>query len=498
VPALRQEEESPIVLRASVTPALLAAGLALVAGCSPRPTGPSVLLVSIDSLRYDEIGNTVGGQPTVPRLTAFARQSVSFARTVAAAPWTTPSMMSVMTGMPPRAHGVGGYDRTLSASVPQLAQRFRDAGYETAAIVSAQTLRKAFGFGPGFETYDLGHYGHSRISSPELAAKVIGQIERSRGRPFFLWVHLWDPHYNYLPPPPADLFRAGERPPSEDLQCLRWYENAVTPEQAEYLRAKYRGELLFTDTHFGRILDALEKAGIADEVIVAVMGDHGEAFLEHGWLTHARQLHEPAVHVPLMLRWPGRLAPRSDSTVVSTAQLGRTLLQLAGLDDTGFGIEEALPVAGPAGGAASERIVMTETTRDACATALVGPRYKYVLDVLSCRERLFDLAVDPGELADIAGAHPELVVQFRSVLKERLDSIAARNVPQAMQSEEVVQNLEKALRSIGYVGGKKEGQGRQDPECAVAPGATRPPAMGDVGGPQCPSEGPVRCLGGAS
>lgn len=481
----------PAVPLAAVATAFLLAA----SGCSPRPTGPSVLLISIDSLRYDEIGRRVDGELTAPRLTGLVGESVSFDRAVVAAPWTTPSMMSVMTGMPPRAHGVSGYDRTLSASVPQLAQRFQEAGYETTAFASAQTLRKAFGFGPGFDTYDLAHYGHSRISSPELTEKVIEQVRASKGWPFFIWVHLWDPHYNYLPPPPVDRFRAGERPPSEDLQCLRWYENAVTPGQAEYLRGKYRGELLFTDQHVGKMLDELKRLGIENEVIVAVMGDHGEAFLEHGWLTHARQLHEPAVHVPLMLRWPGRLAPRSEASVVSVAQLGRTLLQLAGLDDAGFGTEEPLPLSATAEGAAAERVVMTETTRDACAIALVGPRYKYVLDSLECRESLFDLQDDPGELQDLAGTHPELVAQFRAQLTERLEAIAARNIPQVMQSEEVIQSLEKGLRSIGYVGGKKEqGKERNEPECAVAPGATRPPAMGDVGGPQCPSEGPMRCL----
>ena len=184
---------------------LLIALALLAAGCGkPRP---SVILISIDSLRIDEIDREVNGKAVTPRLSALARESLSFDRAIAAAPWTTPSMMTVMTGMHPRAHGVAAYDRALSPSVPQLAQQFKEAGYGTAAIVSAATLRKSFGFGPGFDSYTVEHYGHSQRSSKHLVRAMIEQITAWKGEPFFLWVHLWEPHYDYIPPEQFDLFR---------------------------------------------------------------------------------------------------------------------------------------------------------------------------------------------------------------------------------------------------------------------------------------------------
>jgi arylsulfatase A-like enzyme len=468
--------------------------LALLAlGCG-RPR-PSVILVSIDSLRHDEIDRVVNGKAVTPRLSRLATESLAFDRAIAAAPWTTPSMMTVMTGMHPRAHGVAAYDRMLSPSVPQLAQQFKAAGYGTAAIVSAATLRKSFGFGPGFDSYTVEHYGHSQRSSKQLVRAMIEQLTAWRHRPFFLWVHLWDPHYDYIPPPQFDLFRQGERPPSEDMQCLRWYENAVTPQQALYLKGRYEGEVLFTDKFVGDLLDFLDRQGLKEDTVLAVMGDHGEAFLEHGWLTHAGRVDEPVVHVPLMLRWPGHIVPRREDAVVSTAQIGRTLLQLAGIDGSTFGMEEALPLAPQPADPAAERIAMTETLRDACFTALVGERYKYVVEHRSCTENLFDLAADPGERNDLAAAQPDQLARFRALLAERYDRLAAAKIPQASQPPETVQSLEKALRSIGYVG-EKRAPGEEDvPDCPVAPGAIRPVAMGEVGGPACPSEGAMRCLG---
>jgi arylsulfatase A-like enzyme len=473
--------------------AALAAGALAIAGCSGR-SRPSVLLVSIDSFRHDELDNVVDGKPVAPRLSALAKESLRFDRTVASAPWTTPSMMSVMTGLPPRAHGVAGYDRTLASSVPQLAQRFKDAGYQTAAFVPAATLRKAFGFGPGFDTYDVTRYGHDQISSPTLVGKVVAKLTAWRSKPFFVWVHLWDPHYDYNPPGPYDQFQRGEKPPSEDVQCLRWYVNAVTPPQAEFLRGRFQGEMLYTDFWFGRLLDEMKTLELDERTVLLVMGDHGEAFLEHGWLTHANRIDEPVVRVPLLLRWPGRIEPRRDDTVVSTEQVGRTLLQLAGLDGSTFGMAEALPLKvderRPAGG---DDTAMTETIRDGCFTGLVGPRYKYVVEHVSCSESLFDLQADPGEAQNLAGAQPDVLALFRQRLKARLTAIAAAKIPLAAQPPEVVQELEAALRSIGYVGGKGD-DARAEPGCAVAPGATRPPAMGEIGGPECPPDGALRCL----
>lgn len=477
--------------------ALFAAVLVLCAtGCRRPP--PSVLLISIDSLRYDDAFGDVAGKPVMPRLRAFARQSVTWERAYASAPWTTPSMMAVMTGLPAPAHGVEEHDRALASTVSTLAERFRARGYATAAFVPEVTLRPEFGFGRGFDQYVLDHFGHAQVCSPTQAGRVqnaLASFARG-GQPFFVWVHLWDPHYNYLPPPPYDVaFPAGRRPASEDLQCLKWGFNAVAPDEAAYLRGKYRGELQFTDRWLGEILDGLAPLGLEDRTVVAVIGDHGEAFQEHGWLTHTNRVDEEVIHVPLAVRAPGgALAPATVQATVGTAQLGATLLGLAGGDATGFGRLAPLPLSGTrenvketAGGPA----VLSETIRQGCFTALVSGTSKYVLDHRTCAESVFDVAADPREQHDLAPGNPSATAALRGRLAAALADIRAARIPRAAMPAAVVEEAQAALRSLGYVGGGTPGKAGYG--CALAP-AGQHDTFGDAAASACPQDGAAACL----
>ncbi|UCF68165.1 MAG: sulfatase-like hydrolase/transferase [Acidobacteriota bacterium] len=474
------------------------AGIVLLAalaasGCvEPRP---SVLLISIDSLRYDALFAEHDGLSVAPRLAGLARESVLYEHAVSPAPWTTPAMMSILTGLPPLAHAVEEHDRTLAAGLETLAERFRSAGYRTAAYVPAVTLRSEFGFARGFEQFDYESFGHTRLSSPGLSGKVLHRIAGWSDEPFFIWVHLWDPHYNYNPPPTYDAaFRRGSRPASEQVQSLKWIENAVTPEQAEYLQSQYEGEVLYTDRYVGEMLDAVAERGLDERLIVAVVADHGEAFLEHGWLGHTNRLDEVLVHVPLMIRWPARLTPHRVTSVVSTAGLGATLLDLAGLDSEEFGSLNPLPLRdAPQPGQA-----LSQTIRRGCLTSLNTGRFKYVLDHRGCEEALFDLSADPGEgtnlaEADNAGSR-ERVQQMRRALAERIATAeaaasGARSLP-AVSDEQMLEEL----RALGYiVDGSLEETEKPTPDMSAAPAGVD--SFGDViGAPACPPRGARGCL----
>ncbi len=474
---------------------LLGVLLALAtAGCGERR--PNVLFISIDSFRYDELGATRNGKEVTPRIAAFAREALVYERATSAAPWTTPSVMAMMTGLPPAAHGVDRHDRSLASAVPTLAERFRAAGYRTAGFAPAVTLRPEYGFGRGFELYDYQQYGHDRVSSPELAGKVIHRVETWKDEPFFAWVHLWDPHYNYNPPPPWDAaFRRGKKPRSTRINCLKWVPDPVTPEEAEWLRGQFEGEVLYTDRYVGEMLDALDRLGIADRTIVVIVADHGEAFLEHHWLGHTNRVDETLVHVPLLLRGPG-VTPGRIRSRVSTVQIGATLLRLAGLDPAGFGMAPPLPLdsAGARG-----RPALAETERRGCFTALVADRYKLVIDHRTCRASLFDLVEDPGETRDLADGMPGKVDELRGLLAARVEEIRARGVPRAMLPREIVEEAEARLRSIGYMaGGPGDGSRRKDRfECDGVVLEGPRDAFGDVQAtPPCPADGVAACLRG--
>ncbi|MDQ7007675.1 MAG: sulfatase-like hydrolase/transferase, partial [Acidobacteriota bacterium] len=378
-------------------------------------------------------------------------------------------------------------------TVPTVAERFRQAGYRTAAFTPAVTLRSEYGFGRGFEVYDQENFGHNRLSSPSLVGKVLARLEQWKGERFFIWVHLWDPHYNYNPPVPWDgYFRSGQRPAREDVQCLKWVEDPVTPAEAEWLEGQYEGEVAYTDRYLEQILAKLEDLELAPHTLVVVLADHGEAFLEHGWLGHTNRLDETLIHVPLMVRRPGE-APGVVEQAVSTASVGRSLLAWTGIPGDDFGARSTLPSPGEAPAAEP---VISQTVRRGCWTAVSTTRYKYVLEHRQCRESLFDLQQDPDEKSDIAASDPGRLREMRRMLVDALDQQKSSKVPRAMLPREIVEQAEARLRSIGYVGGAANG-GPGAPKnvtCARTAAPGKVDAFGDLAAQTCPEQGARRCF----
>jgi len=202
-----------------------------------------VLLITVDSLRTDHVHGMGYARETTPVLDALMREGVAWTGVVSAAPWTTPSLMSLMTGLYPEVHHVDEDDRVLASPVRTLAQRFREAHYATAAFVPEATLTARFGFSRGFDRFEERDFGFATVASPAQSSAVIDFIQKSladqdahggRGR-FFVWVHLWDPHYNYNPMPPYDrAFAAGEPPPQGgvyNMIALKSARDALSPPQ---------------------------------------------------------------------------------------------------------------------------------------------------------------------------------------------------------------------------------------------------------------------------
>jgi arylsulfatase A-like enzyme len=473
------------------------AAFTLLAATGCRKQKPSILLISIDSLRADEVARVENGRPVAPTLAAFAKESVRFTSALAAAPWTTPSMMAVMTGMPAPAHGVEEHDRALAPSVPVLAERLQRARWRTGAVSPALTLRPEYGFSRGFDDYDFEPLGHDVVTSPKLSGKTLHLLDRYKDDRFMVWVHFWDPHYNYIPPAPYDAqYRTGVKPAREDVQCLKWIENPLPPDGALYLHGQYRGEIAYTDRFVREILDNLEQLGRADDTIVVILGDHGESFQAHGWLGHTIRVDQDMTHVPIMIRWPGHLAPAEIDGAVEIAQIGPTLLKLTGLPHEDFGLAKPLPLT-PAD-AAQDASALTRTLRMGCYTGLLQGKWKYQLDHRTCGETLFDLSADPGETHDLAPREAQALAALRNALRARFDEIAAAKVPHAMLPQQLIDETEAALRSIGYVQAATGGSGQgAEIVCEALPDPTKykHDAFGDLQVFQpCAPDGAQRCL----
>jgi arylsulfatase A-like enzyme/Flp pilus assembly protein TadD len=427
-------------------PLLLAALLA--SGCSRSPTGPptSVLLVTIDTLRADRVGAFGGPPELTPHLDRLASKGARFEAAWAASPLTLPSHASLMTGLWPPRHGLRDNGQgALPSAVPTLAQALSLGGRRSAAFVGAFVLDRRFGLDRGFASYDdeipKGPGARTGIDAERPGRVVVDRalawLEASGPSPFFLWVHLYDPHAPYDPPAP---FR--ERFPGRP----------------------YDGEVAAADAEVGRLLEALERRGLASSTVVAVAADHGEALGDHGEPTHGLLLYEPTLRVPMIVRAPGVAPGTRVGAPVSLVDLGPTVAGLAGTawpagesPRDGRDLSRELRAGREPEGA--DLYAETEYPRvfgwSPLAAVRRGP-HKYIQ---APRPELYRLDSDPGERRDLLAGERRLAAELSGRTRE-IREAARSAAPAAGDPAETLARL----ASLGYLGG-----------ASVAPSAGRDP-----------------------
>ena len=349
------------------------------------PKRPNVLLISIDTLRADHLGCYGYERDTSPRIDALAREGVLFERVLSTSSWTLPAHLSLLTGLPVSAHGIcddrlwtrkdrEGHPIAAPLRARFLSEELRSQGYRTAGFFSWKYLEPQFGFGPGFEVWQrLGYSlfsdptvgpqfeklraagdiaGLQRLAAahPELptdegtpcAAQVVDSAlawldELEAGQNFLLFVHLFDVHDPYTPPPPFDTrfdpdYEGpidGRRVTSPDSPV----RGDMPPRDLEHLVALYDGGIAWIDSEVGRLLDSLQARGLARDTLVILTADHGEEFFEHGFKTHRRQLYLETSGVPLLMRWPAGLpATRRVAGTVGSIDVAASIYEATGIE----------------------------------------------------------------------------------------------------------------------------------------------------------------------
>jgi len=427
---------------------------------------PSILFVTIDTLRADHTSTYGYARPTTPRLDALAQRGVRCAAAYAPMAATVPSHASMFTSLLPRSHGLVKNGQTLAPQHRRLAEVLSERGYVTAAFVSSFAVNRRFGLASGFATYDDDFTGaHTSLKMSEWAGhpapevfdrrasetrvRVVdwlrqnGYLEPARAAaPFFLWVHLFDPHDPY-DPPPGDRAKISSEPLTDALQ------RAI---------ADYDAEIHFADREMGAILDALAAAGRLDQVLTIVVGDHGEGLMQHGHMYHGLTLYEEQVRVPLVFHWPrGLPKPLVIEAPVEIVDLAPTVLELAGLPPVpGFrGTSLARAMRGQAVVADDRPVFLQRRHYDSQVLQgirVIGEqlgvrrgRWKYIEAPEEGTHELFDLAADPGERQNLFGSRPEQSGEFAALLHTWTD--ANPSAPVAPVSP---QDAER-LHALGYV-----------------------------------------------
>lgn len=302
----------------------------------------SVILISIDSLRADRLGCYGNPRDTSPTLDRLAREGVRFDNAVSTTSWTLPSHMSLLTGRDVLSHGVIAETDQLPAGIPTLAQVLREAGRATAGIVSAPLLDSRFGFDRGFDLYDdqtipapTSFDALRDEPAPVVERLAVDWLREHAERPFFLFLHFWDVHYDYIPPPPYDtLFDpnyAGSMS-GRDFFHDTAVNRRIAARDLEHIIALYDGEIRWVDDHIGRILSVVDGLGIAARTAIIVTADHGDEFFEHGFKGHGRTLYREVMQVPLIVRAPTAKPGTVVDAAVSLSDIMPTVLELAGLE----------------------------------------------------------------------------------------------------------------------------------------------------------------------
>jgi arylsulfatase A-like enzyme len=279
------------------------------AGDEPRPA--NLLLVVIDTLRADRLSCYGHERATTPCIDGLARRGLRFERAWCTAPWTLPSTVSLLTGLQPEVHRASQFFASISPDARLIAQQLAARGYDTAAVVGNYFVQPVFGFERGFDEYDVGcTVDRGGINSDRVSDRALQWLAQPREQPFFLYLHYFDPHYNYHE---HDGFRFGGEDTDRvfsgaDVHQLRAHLPDFDDADRRRLDELYDSEVAFTDHHLGRVLARLDELGIAGETFVVVTADHGESLGEHGWIGHTIQLYEESVRIPLIVAGPG-IAP---------------------------------------------------------------------------------------------------------------------------------------------------------------------------------------------
>lgn len=414
---------------------------------------PSVILITIDTLRADHVGCYGAQSVKTPTLDALAKDGIVYERAISQVPLTWPSHAVILTGTYPFQNGVQDFTgQPLGEQFRSVAQAFQKAGYATGAVVSAFVLDRSWGLARGFDFYDDAFSaktfqqkdtGLVDRRAGESVAHAIAWLKKTTGRtggadkhsgvtekPFFLWLHLYDPHNPYDPPEP---FRT------------------------EYSSHLYDGEIAYADHELGSLMTWLKQNHLYDPSLIVMVSDHGESLGEHGEDEHGFFVYNATVHVPLIVKPPAGsgVSVGRKNQPVETAAVAPTLLQLAGVTDAidAQFQSPALPAGksesrqGGKDPAYSETFYPFSSFGWSPLHALESERFHFVD---APKPELYDVLSDPAETHNIAHEQPATV----AVLREKLQALLARDPFRGKQ--DVAGNLspeaQAKLRALGYFG----------------------------------------------
>jgi arylsulfatase A-like enzyme len=439
----------------------------------------NVILLTVDTLRIDALSCYDSKSVSTPHIDRLARDGILFKNAISPAPWTLPSISSIMTGLSPSIHLATRMNSQLPNNLLTLAERMRDAGYFTAAIVSNGFLSPQSNVSQGFLEYDffprypignslgvkllrwiLPNEFMSDASTSDITELAIRWLESNHERDFFLWIHYYDPHIPYSPP--ADFLPKGEPPPAIGTSFSEPWQirgGNFTPSLAErrWIEGLYHGEVRYVDENIGRLLDTLKRLGLYDSSLIIFTSDHGEEFWEHGGYEHGHSLYNEVLRVPLIIKPPMSNSYMEINKAVSTLSITPTVLDLCGIEHRGdyFSAASLSPLWGKNPNDFGEKPIMsTGLLYYEDRESVVFHGLKYIRSLVTGKEELYDLTRDPEERVSISDSSPDKVERARTILRE-YDRVAKEvrngNNISSPKGTRFDEETKKNLKALGYI-----------------------------------------------
>jgi arylsulfatase A-like enzyme/Tfp pilus assembly protein PilF len=416
-------------LRLAVASVLLGT---LASGCSPGASADRVVLITIDTLRADHLGCYGGRWVATPAIDALAERGVRFETAISPAPLTLPAHASLMTGLEPPRHGVRNNSTfQLEGGFPTLAERMRERGFATAAFVGAVVLDRQYGLARGFDHYEdrmaprraAGEFGFAERTADRVIDAATNWLEGAPSR-FFLWVHLYDPHAGYQPPP-----RFLDQAPSHP----------------------YAGEIAFADAELGRLVERVRARWDQRRTLFVVTSDHGESLGEHGEMTHSLTIYEATQRVPLIISGAGLPQGAVERATARLVDVAPTILALARAEPLGdVDGRDLLATSSEAG--SPEPLAYVETLApqlDLGWSPLLGVRSARFKYIRAPRPELYDLEEDPQETRNLVETRPQIAAELERSLESQLAN--ARPVEPTVTPDAA---RRAQLAQLGYLAGE--------------------------------------------
>jgi arylsulfatase A-like enzyme len=501
--SLQLQSETPSAVGFWGAPVVHALRAAAATGQQAAAPPRGVILIQADTLRRDHLSFYGHSRDTAPVLARMANEGVRFNNAIANAAWTKVSTPSIMTSLYPSTHGVKLLSDRVPSAATTLAEVYRKAGYATMSLSSVPFTGQYTNLHQGFEL--LHESASLSVAGTPLSAKtgreyvdrLLDWLDDHRDVPFFVYLHVFDPHSPYEPYAPYNTkwsnpatMEEHRRHVTEVVKVIDdpFFRGLRLPTRAEVVKSGfdpdkyieqelnwYDGSIRGMDAEMGRLFDHLRRLGVDENTLVVLTSDHGTEFHEHGRIFHGHTLYGELTNIPLVIRWPARVpAGRAIDDLVQSVDIMPTMLDLTGLSHPqglqGQSLQPFLAASAPAGGSGSwpgwmprptisERVPNTpvprpDNTRE--SVAIIDGTWKLIHNTTRPPDlpefELFDYAKDPLNKHNVAADHADVVARLsKAITGWRQMALAARLKPDAETTKGLSAEELQRLRSLGYV-----------------------------------------------